>query len=245
MICFMSFYYTERVALYMKNNNPIYQEIEKNSIALEVSSIDGMIIDNKYIIPGLYGKKINKNASLRNMNNIYDETKLVFYSISPEILLEDHKDKIIIRGNEKNKEISIIFEKITNISEYLIKNNYPVNLLITEERYNTSYEMINYAYQEQTYYRIDKFLSKNKLNKNICFTKTDTISSLCNNKYVIKPSLILNKSNFSYHLNKIHNGEIILIENTLTEEQCKLLLNYISSKNIKIVTISNLLKEDR
>ena len=52
---------TENLAIHMKNQNPIMQNINKVSDELTVSSIDSKLIDDLYIIPGLNGKKINRN----------------------------------------------------------------------------------------------------------------------------------------------------------------------------------------
>jgi len=244
-LCLLSFYYTEKVANYIRDNNPIMIELKDKVSNLEVSSIDSTIINNMYIIPGLSGKKVNINASYKNMNNEYDETKVVFYNTTPSISLKDNKDKIIIRGNKEKKEVSLIFENITSISKYLIDNKYNIDLLISEEKYDTSYEMINYSNNITTYKRIDSFLKKNKLSNNLCFTKTDGVSSLCKDKYIIKPSITLNHSNFSKNLNNITNGEIIFIEGSINKGEIKLLLQYLNSQRLKITYLSNLINEDR
>ena len=61
VICCFSFMLTENLAIHMKNQNPIMQNINKVSDELTVASIDSKLIDDLYIIPGLNGKKINKN----------------------------------------------------------------------------------------------------------------------------------------------------------------------------------------
>lgn len=238
----MSFYYTHKVALYVRSTNPIMITLKEKTKDLEVSYIDSTIIDDLYIIPGLNGKKINLNASLSKMNDTFDESKIVYYSVSPKISLEENKNKIIIRGNDHKDSVSLIFPNITTISKYLVNNKYQINLLITEEKYNKSYELINYSNHESTYKNIDKFLKKNKLNRNICLTKNNSIPSLCKNKYIIKPSMIITQSNFSNNMNKIESGEIILIE-SINSEQLTLLLKHLSSKRLNIVYLSELIKE--
>ena len=49
-ICLLSFYYTEKVALYVKSNNPLIKTITNIKDSKYVSSINSTIIDNKYII---------------------------------------------------------------------------------------------------------------------------------------------------------------------------------------------------
>ena len=243
-ICLMSFYYTEKVAMFIRSKNPVMITLSSNQKDLEVSSIDSTIIDNMYIIPGLNGKKVNLNASLSRMNNSYDESKVVFYAIKPKVSLNDNKDKIIIRGNGEKKSVSLVFENENVISNYLVKNNKKIDLLIREEKYNKAYELINHSNHLETYNNVDRFLNRNKLNTKICVIKKDSIPSLCKNKYIVKPSMFLNNSNFNSNIYKIDSGEIILVEN-INSEEMQLLLNYLSSKRLDIVYLSELIKEER
>ena len=55
-ICLLSFYYTEQVALYVKNKNPIMHSIKKYSESYHTESINCSIVEDIYIIPGLNGK---------------------------------------------------------------------------------------------------------------------------------------------------------------------------------------------
>ena len=105
---FMSFYYTEKVALYVKNKNPIMQEINNNKDSLVVNSIDSELIDTLYIIPGLNGKEVDINKSFSNMIKLetYDENNIIYTQIKPNISLENNKNRIIVRGNSK-----IVFHK--------------------------------------------------------------------------------------------------------------------------------------
>ena len=95
-ICLLSFYYTEQVALYVKNKNPIMQSIKNVSKSLSTESINCSIIEDTYIIPGYNGKYVNLDKSFYNMvTSDYNEDLLVFNQIKPNISLEDNKDKII------------------------------------------------------------------------------------------------------------------------------------------------------
>ena len=143
-ICLLSFYYTEKVALFVKNKNPIMQSINEVKDSKYVNYINSTLIDDLYIIPGISGKEVNVNSSFNNMqkNKVFNEELLIFNSIKPEISLEDNKDRIIIRGNGERNSVSLIFEEVNNLSKYMLDKEKRVDVLINEEKYDTSYELI-------------------------------------------------------------------------------------------------------
>jgi hypothetical protein len=238
-ICLLSFYYTEQVALYVKNKNPIMQSIRNVSESYSTESINCSIIEDIYIIPGYNGKYVNLDKSFYNMvTTEYNEELLVFNQIKPNISLENNKDKIIIRGNHNKQAVSLLFEDINSLSKYLSQNNYLVNILIEEETYTNKYELINNSKQEYTYKKID-----NKLNNNLCYTRDDTIPKLCKNKYVFTHSLEINHSNLSKLINTISSGDIILIKDSINIEELDLIINQIKYKDLSIIPISKLISE--
>lgn len=243
-LCLLSFYYTNEIALYVKNKNPLLQSINEVKESKYVSSINSTLIDNLYIIPGLNGQEVNVNKSFLSMQKAkeYNDELLVYNIIKPTISLEDNKDKIIIRGNEKKNSVSLIFEEESDLTKYLIANGYQINLLITEEKYNLSYELINNSNTSNTYHNIDKYLNKKKVNKNLCYVKNN-ISKLCQDKYLFQESLVINHSNLSLNKNKIHSGEIILVQKTLSISELEILLNQIKYYDLNIVYLSELIKE--
>jgi hypothetical protein len=242
----LSFYYTERVALYVKNKNPLMQTLEEIKETKYVSSINSTIIDDIYIIPGINGKEVNLEKSFSNMHeyNLYNEDYLVFNEIKPSISLTDNKDKIIIKGNKKKQSVSLIFESINNLSNYMYQHKYKVNLLINGETFDNKYELINNSNQVDVYNNVEKYLTKNKINKQLCYIKDiDKIPSICKNKYMFIPTLIINHSNLSSNINKVSSGDIILIKDTLTITELELLIDQISFRNLKIVPLSELINE--
>lgn len=246
-LCLLSFYYTEKVALFVKNKNPIMRSINEVKESLYVSSIDSTIIDDIYIIPGLSGKEINADLSFSKMQekSIFDEDKLVYNQIKPTISIEDNKDKIIIRGNKEKRSVSLIFESKNDLAKYMYQNNYKVNVLISKEEYDFNYELINNSNNSKTYNSIESFLNKKKQNNNLCFVNNNQVPELCKDKYLIKPSLEISHSNISTEKNKVDSGEIIYIRNTLSLAELNILLNQIHYKDLKIVPISELIKESK
>lgn len=244
-LCLLSFYYTEKVALYVKNQNPLMITIKSAQSENNIEPINSIIYDDKYIIPGLNGKEINLDKSFYKMQKLqeFNSSELVFNYIKPSISLESNKDKIIIRGNKEKNSVSLIFENVNNLTRYLYQKDYRVNVLINEEDYNFNYEMINNSNLSNTYEKIEKYLNKNKVNKNLCLVKDNKISTLCKDKYYFKPSLTISHSNISTNLNKITSGEIILIKDSLTLAELNLLINQINYKDLKIVPLSELIQE--
>lgn len=245
-LCLLSFYYTEKVALYVKSTNPLMKTLNEVKDTKYVSSTDSVIIDNTYIIPGLNGKEVNIDASFSNMHeyNLYIEENLVFNEIKPTISIEDNKDKIIINGNKSKQSVSLIFEDYSTLTEYMFQNGYNINVLINKEEYVHKYELINNSNQESTYNKIENYLTENNLNKEICYIKeNDKIPSLCKNKYLVKPSLIISHSNISSSLNLISSGDIILIKDSISLTELEIITNQISYRNLKIIPLSNLISE--
>ena len=243
-ICILSFYYTEQVALYVKNKNPIMQSIQNVSESYYRESINCSIIKDIYIIPGYNGKYVNEDASFSNMvTTNYQENLLVFNEIKPNISIEDNKDKIIIRGNHNKNAVALLFEKNNSLSKYILQNDFKVNLLIEQETYTKKYELINNSKDKNTYKKIDAYLSKNNINKKLCYTTNDTIPILCKDKYTFTHSLEINHSNLSYVKNTISSGDIILIKDSLSIPELEIIINQILYKDLNIIPISELLSE--
>ena len=245
-LCLLSFYYTEKVALYVKSKNPLMKTLNEVKDSKYVSSVDSTIIDDLYIIPGLNGKEVNVDKSFSNMHefNLYIEENLVFNEIKPTISIDDNKDKIIIQGNESKQSVSLIFESYSSLTEYMYQNNYHINVLINKEDYNHKYELINNSNQESTYNKIETYLKENNLNKNLCYIKENNeVPSLCQDKYLIKPSLTINHSNISTSLNEISSGDIILIKDSISLTELEIITNQISYRSLKIVPLSELISE--
>ncbi len=246
LVCLLSFYYTEKVALYVKNKNPLMQEIKAVKDELYVNFINSQVIDDLYIIPGINGRELNANLSYSKMQEeqVFNENKLIFDTIKPEISIKDNKDKIIIRGNGKKRHVSLVFEDYSNLTKYMGNLKYEIDVLISKEEYNEQYELINNAKVEETYKNIDSFLKKQKKDNNLCMTLNDELPSLCKNKYIFKPSLIVSHANISTAKKEITSGEIILVKNSLSITELNVLINQIKYQDLKIVPLSTLISEE-
>ena len=169
ILCF-TFYYTEQIAKFMRNKDPIYESIEEYAMDYQIDSVNATIFGNT-IIPGLTGKKVNLEKSFRNMKNngYFNELDFVFEEIKPSISLEENKDKIIKKGNKEKQAISLILEDSTYTS-YLDQMGISYAILTTKDTKEITYTHgIKINNDRNSYEEVEKFLKSQKENNNICY----------------------------------------------------------------------------
>ena len=263
-----TFFYTDKVLKVVREEDSIMMKINDIKDKLTIEPTDAIIIEDT-IIPGLNGKKVNIDKSYKKMKNYgnFNKNNIIYDIIYPNISITNNKDKYIIQGNMKKNTISIIF--ILNNDKYLnellniingkdIKVNYFIDYsyLInntTKIKEMSIHEL--YSYGDEGEYTPDNLLFSNNLisrignnEANICLSiNNNKVINLCskNNLYTIKPTIIIKKSPYITIKKNLFNGSIILfyINNDLTKE-LKLIIDYINSKGLKIVGLSELLSED-
>lgn len=243
-IVVFSFYLTDFATELAINSNPLMQTIKDSSDNYQVSSVNATIKDNT-IIPGIKGKKVNTMESFLNMKDFgsFNINYLVYDSVVPSITLEKNKDKVIISGNKKIRQISLLVKDNNEIKEYLNKNNIDYSYLIN---YLNEFdkENINIESNKNNFLDLDTLLRKKDINKKICILDYSNIE-ICKNKkyYIVKPSIILKNSNVVSSINMVEKGSIILIDNNLSLDNFKIFLKSIKSKDLKIVYLSEIIKE--
>ena len=211
-----SFYLSDKITKLAINKNPIMKTIQEKSDTLTVKSTNAIINENT-IIPGINGKKIDEEASFFKMKDFgtFNETYLTYENIKPNISLEDNKDKIIIQGNKKIRQVSIIVDDEKTLLDKF-KN---INITVLA-KLNTSfdnYQYINSEKEESFFYDLDSILKKNNLNKKICVLEHSNIE-ICKNKnyYLVKPNIIVNNKDIIENKNNIYNGSIIYINKNVS-----------------------------
>ena len=245
VVILMSFYFTQQSALFFRSKDPILQTIKEYSNNYNTNAINAKI-DNNYIIPGMYGKRINEIKSLMKMKSLktFNSLFLATDVIKPDISLEDNKDKIINKGNENKSSVSFILENDeSNIITYLVSENIEASILVDKESINNNkFEQINNDFNNYDY--VEKILNKEKNNTNICIINRNN-KNFCirHKKYLVEPTFVLTPNNLVIIKNKIKPGSIILIKSSVTVDDLSYLINYIKSKNLKIVKLSNLISE--
>lgn len=124
LLMIFSFYYTEKVALYVQNNTPLKKEIitykQDNVVEFVNAQING-----EYIIPGINGLEVNVDKSYSKMKsyNVFSERYLIYDEVKPEVSVNNFKNKIINLGNARKNAISIIVSRQNKYVSYFDSNS--------------------------------------------------------------------------------------------------------------------------
>ena len=242
----LSFYITNKSALFVKTKDPILKSIKDYSNSYNVDAVNALIEDS-YIIPGIYGKKVNEIKSLMNMKGQkeFNSIFLEIDKIKPEISLSDNKDKIINKGNPSKQAISLIIENDeTNAISYIVSNNISASILVTSNsvNHNPKLEQINNDFNN--YNNVEKVFNKNNINTNICIiNRTNKEFCIRNKKYLVEPSLIFTSSNLLSIKNKLSSGDIILVKDNVSIDDLSYIINYTKTKGLNIIKLSELISE--
>lgn len=246
LLVLLSFYTTNKTANLVRNQDPILKEIRNFSLEKKEDFVNAVIQDD-YIIPGMYGSVVDELKSLSKMKeqDIFNNLYLVSQPIKPDISLSDNLDKIIIKGNSKKQQVSFVIDENSSkkIKDYLVKNSIKASLLITKDNFSKDsyFEQINNDFKN--YKELDKTLKKNKINTNICVLDNNNSNlKFCKSKkkYLVKPGMFLDNANIIEIKTKLDSGSIIYIKDA-TYLDC--LVEYIKSKDLKIVPLSQLISE--
>lgn len=269
LMCF-SFFYTEKTISVVKEYDDIMIILKEEAKKYEVKYMDAKIEKNT-IIPGLKGKCVNINKSYSKMKRYgsYNESLLVFSNIYPKITIEKNKDKYIISGNKEKKMISLIFlvdentkiDKVVNIlNDKKTKGNFFVDGLWLEKNSNLIPVLVkdghnignlsyNLDYNNSSFVWMDTIIKKiGKQSTSYCYNEKDDNKTLqtcsLNKDYTIRPNIITNKNPLKTIKENLISGSIISLKiNDKTEQELKIIINYINSKGYKIVNLEEHLKE--
>ena len=246
LLVLLSFYTTNKTANLVRNQDPILKEIRNISLEKKEDFVNAVIEDD-YIIPGMYGSIIDELKNLAKMKeqDVFNNLYLVSQPIKPDISLSDNLDKIIIKGNSKKQQVSFVIDENSSkkIKDYLVKNSIKASLLIAKDNFSKDsyFEQINNDFKN--YKELDKTLKKNKINTNICVLDNNNSNlKFCKSKkkYLVKPGMFLDNANIIEIKTKLDSGSIIYIKDA-TYLDC--LVEYIKSKDLKIVPLSQLISE--
>lgn len=240
-----SFYLTDFVTELAINSNPLMQSIKSNSKNYCETSVNATI-ENNTIIPGIKGKKVNEMESFLNMKDFgtFNMNYLIYDYFKPEISLEENLDKIIISGNKKLRQLSILIDNNKKIEDYVKEKNIKYSKLIDINDELTAGENINIENDKKDFKDLATLLKKKNLNKNICIINYSNIEACKENKYyLVNPTLILKNNNFVKALSNISNGNIILIDNNLSSDNFKVFESKVLSSDIEFVYLSKIIEE--
>lgn len=268
LVCF-SFFYTEKTASVVKELDDIMIKIKAVAPNYSKDVLESIILDNT-IIPGISGKEVDINSSYQKMRKLgaFNENYLEYKYIRPKETLKNNLDKYIIGANSSRKMVSLIFlveernsiDSILNILDrYEIKGNFFVDGNWFEQNNETVIDLINDGnnvgnlsynrnYQNSSFVWMDTIIKKiGKQDISFCY-KTDNKKDLeicaLQKNYTIAPTVEIDSYPLITVKNNLKSGSIISfkINNNLIKE-LDLIINYIKSKDLQIVTLKEILNE--
>ncbi len=245
LIMVFSFYYTEQISTLVLNKNPLMVTIKEQADNYNVKSVNAEI-RGENIIPGINGLYVNSRESFYAMQSedIFNEYYLVFEQKKPDVTLEDNKDKLIISGNPNIRQVTLILEVENEVSEYLKLNEFRASLLVDMNTYKDKNYFESLNNETIGFKSLENNLTLNKENKHICVVNTEN-KDICQKykNYLVSPSLRLNNSNLLDIKKNLKNGSIIIIGDTATLSDVKILLKEIKYKDLELVYLSELISE--
>lgn len=245
LIMVFSFYYTEQISALVLNKNPLMISIKEEADNYNVKSVNAEIKGDT-IIPGINGLYVNPRESFYAMQSadIFNEYYLIFEQKKPDVTLDDNKDKFIISGNPNIRQVSLILEVENEVSEYLKLNDFKASLLVNMDTYknNSYFESINNDIEG--FKTLENNLNLNKENKHICVIN-DNNKDMClkHKNYLVNPNLKLTNSNLLDIKKNLKNGSIIVIGESASLSDVKILLKEIKYKDLELVYLSEIISE--
>lgn len=260
LLAFFSFFYTEKVTKIVRDNDPIMIKIKEYDSEKKVSSIDPIIYNDEYIM-GINGCDIDVLESYSKMKSVgeFKEELIVMKEVSS---LVDTENKYVIKGNNQDKNISIIFLIKNDISEELVEfikeKNIKVNYFIDGKYLENNLSLIKFLSQNSNIYYLgvdenykseymiyhNNLIGMNSSNESkYCFTneKNSDILNLCTEYDMVTiKSDVIEDNVYKVIKENLKNGEIFSI-NSNDIDEIKVSINYILSKGYNIVSLEELL----
>lgn len=257
-----SFFYTEKVTMIARNSDPIMRAIKKEENNKKVSNVNPVINKDEYIM-GINGCEIDVDKSYSKMRSVgeFKEELIVMKETSND---KDLTDKYVIGGNNKEKNVSLIFivnkDIDSKLTDYINDKNIKVNYFIDgkyleenmitvkflSENSNIYYLGENEEYSDENMLYHNDLISMNGSNEpKYCFTsdKDNNTLKLCNDYDMVTIKSDIIKDNIYKRIkDKLNNGVIFAIDSDNIDE-IKVSINYILSKGYNIISLEDLLSE--
>ncbi len=259
--CF-SFYYTEKVTKIMNSKDPIMVSIEEYKEVSYVPCQEGYKTAEGVVL-GVNGRVVDSSASYSNMQGYgYKEDLMVFEEIECNVNLDNSKDSYILKANEATNSVSLFvnvidgsyLEDIVNISKYKgVKINFIVTGSVMEtykdylkKIYNDGFDIVYGGVEENDF---KKYLSVMKefqdTERRFCVNLgiKDNLDMCKKSKInTIKPEFIYTYDLFLNTKKTLSNGNFYVYkESEKIKDELSTIINFITGKQIKIVSVSDLL----
>jgi hypothetical protein len=266
-----SFFYTEKVANIVRNQDPLMIKIQEYEKVFNKDSIDAFIEENA-IIPGLNACVVDTNSSYNKMKRIgsYNPNMIEYKEIKPKLSLDNIYDKYIIKGHNDKYEVALVFklndknylvDLLNTLSQKLVKASFFIDGKMIETDTDSIYRLINQGHEIYNLgydhkYDKDLLVWTNNMIENISYnkpryclvtSKNQKVLDMCaaNKMYTIRADLLINYgSSFNNIMNKIEKGNIIVFDvNDKTLVELSKTLLFLKSKGFKYNLLSEHLSE--
>ncbi len=262
LMCF-SFYYTKEAAEFMKKDDAVMKQINEYASSHNTKCVEGYITEQGVVL-GINGLIVDEDLSYSIMKGSGFNESLIKYKDSPCVVnLENNKKDYIIGGNPSKNSVSLIInitngksiEDIISVVEY---KNVKVSLLSDYIFLNNNKELVNklinnnydFLYKGDNDEDLNKYLnSLRSIDKNIkpfCVNlDNNNILEDCYKKDLntIKTNKIYKNKYLSNIRKNLSKGDIIILEESSSlKSEIGVVINYIKSRGLKIITVSELLK---
>lgn len=242
-----SFFYTEKIANYVLENNDLYQEIEDVKDTYEIASVSA-VIEGDYITPGLNGQVVDVKDSYYNMKDIdtFNAYYLIYEDTYPKVSLNNNVDKIIKRGNSLKNSVAFILEYDENLINYFLDNNIAASVIVTLDNFTQNLKLEQLNGEVNNFNDLDSLLNKYTNNANICYVTSSNLD-ICkkNSKYLVQTDKVISNSNLIDIKNNIESGDIYYVSKNTNTKNIQLIINSIIYKDLEIVPLSKLISEER
>lgn len=242
-----SFFYTEKIANYVLENNELYKQIAQEKDYYTVASVNA-VIEGEYITPGLTGQVVDIKDSYYNMKDMeaFNSYYLMYDVTYPEVSLDNNVDKIINKGNPLKDSVSFILEYDKEMIDYFVNNNYDASVVVTIDNFDKSSKLEQLNGEVDEFKEIESLINKYSTNANICYINNNNLD-VCkkNGKYLVQSEKVINNSNIIEIKNNITSGDIYYVSKNTDTKNIQLIINSIIYKDLDIVRISELIKEER
>ena len=242
-----SFFYTEKIANYVLENNDLYKEIALNMEDYAVASVNA-VIEGDYIIPGLTGKVVDIKNSYYNMKDIetFNSYYLMYDITYPEVSLDSNIDKVINKGNPLKNSVAFILEYDQEIIDYFVSHNYEASVIVTMNNFDKNCKLEQINGEVAKFDDIESLINKYSTNANVCYVTNNNLD-VCKDKrkYLVQATKLINNSSIIDIKNNVSSGDIYYINKNTDVKSIQLIINSIIYKDLDIVKISELIKEER
>ncbi len=239
-----SFYYAKKISTLLIYKSSLMHEIMDNKDNYEEKSVNA-IIDGDYITPGIDGYKVAGLESYYQMKNqgVFDEDKIVYEKVEPEISLANNQTLIINKANSFKRKVSLIVNNNEEVENYILKHRIKANKLVTLNTYKkkSAFKQINH---DKNYSVLEKKLKEYEINTDVCVLNNYNKEECLNDhKFLVEPTYTISDS--SLIKTNINAGDIIMIDDSLSLASFKILLQKINYQNLSSDTLSSLISEER